>query len=205
MFKIKIISFPENNTLFELCESSRASEIVNGFISGCAPIFDRLNPEAFTCSNKPSFSGNVLNSICGENMSFFQEFKTFAMRGNAVDLAIGVIIGAAFGKIVNSLVNDLIMPPIGMLLGGADFSNLSIKLHEATATTPAVELRYGTFINTVVDFSIIALCIFLAIKAINRLVPPAQTTTKECPQCLMTIPSQAKKCGHCQEKLDQLS
>lgn len=135
-------------------------------------------------------------------MPFFQEFKAFAMRGNALDLAIGVIIGAAFSKIVNSLVTDIIMPPIGVFLGGKDFSNLAITIHEATATSPAVLFRYGSFINTVVDFSIIAFVIFLAIKAMNKLLPPVETTTKECPQCFMTIPSKAKKCGHCQEKLD---
>lgn len=132
-------------------------------------------------------------------MSFLQEFKAFAMRGNALDLAVGVIIGAAFGKIVNSLVNDIIMPPIGALLGGADFSQLAFTIHEATETNPAVLLKYGSFINTVVDFSIIAFVIFLAIKGMNKLLPPVETATKECPECLMTIPSKAKKCGHCQE------
>ena len=135
-------------------------------------------------------------------MSFLQEFKAFAMRGNALDLAVGVIIAAAFGKIVNSLVNDILMPPIGALLGGTDFSDLALTVHEATATTPAVLLRYGAFINTIVDFSIIAFVIFLTIKAINKLLPPVETITKECPECLMTIPSKAKKCGHCQETLD---
>lgn len=135
-------------------------------------------------------------------MSFFQEFKAFAMRGNALDLAIGVIIGAAFGKIVNSLVNDIIMPPIGAFLGGKDFSNLAITIHEATETTPAVLFRYGSFINSVVDFGIIAFVIFLAIKAVNKLLPPVETTTKECPECLMIIPAKAKKCGHCQAKLE---
>ena len=136
------------------------------------------------------------------NMSLIQEFKTFAMRGSVVDLAIGVIIGAAFGKIVNSFVNDVMMPPIGALLGGVDFSNLAITIHSATETSPAVLMKYGAFINTVIDFGIIAIVIFLVIKAMNKLLPPpiVEPLTKECPECLMPIPVKAKKCGHCQEK-----
>jgi large conductance mechanosensitive channel len=135
-------------------------------------------------------------------MSFFQEFKTFAMRGNVVDLAIGVIIGAAFGKIVSSFVNDIIMPPLGVLLGGKDFNSLSIKIHEATADTPEVLIKYGTFINTIIDFAIIAFVIFAVIKGMNKLLPPKpqETTTIDCPECLMPIPVKAKKCGHCQTK-----
>lgn len=105
-------------------------------------------------------------------MSFYQEFKAFAMRGNVVDLAIGVIIGAAFGKIVSSFVNDIIMPPLGVLLGGKDFNSLAIKIHEASGDTPAVFIKYGTFINTIVDFAIIAFVIFVVIKALNKLLPP---------------------------------
>lgn len=135
-------------------------------------------------------------------MSFIQEFKTFAMRGNVVDLAIGVIIGAAFGKIVNSLVNDIIMPPIGALLGGVDFSNLAITIHPATESSPAVLIKYGSFINTIVDFGIIAFVIFMVIKAMNEFLPPpvVEPTVKDCPECLMSIPVKAKKCGHCQTK-----
>jgi large conductance mechanosensitive channel len=133
-------------------------------------------------------------------MSFIQEFKAFAMRGSVVDLAIGVIIGAAFGKIVNSLVNDILMPPIGVLLGGVDFSGLAVAIHPATPTNPAVLLKYGAFINTVVDFCIVAFVIFVVIKAMNKLLPPppVEPVTKDCPECLMSIPVKAKKCGHCQ-------
>lgn len=135
-------------------------------------------------------------------MSFIQELKAFAMRGSVVDLAIGVIIGTAFGKIVNSLVNDIIMPPIGVLLGGVDFNSLAITIHSATPASPAVLIKYGAFINTVVDFGIVAFVIFLVIKAMNKLLPPpiVEPTTKDCPECLMAIPVKAKKCGHCQEK-----
>lgn len=133
-------------------------------------------------------------------MSFIQEFKKFAMRGSVVDLAIGVIIGAAFGKIVNSLVNDILMPPIGALLGGVDFSNLAVTLYSASGAQPAVQIRYGAFINTVVDFAIIAFVIFSVVKAMNRLSPPPpeEIKEKECPECAMLVPVKAKKCGHCQ-------
>lgn len=102
-------------------------------------------------------------------MKMLQEFKAFAMRGNVVDMAVGIIIGGAFGKIVSSFVSDVIMPPIGVLLGGADFSELSITLREASEGIEAVTLKYGMFINTVIDFIIIAFAIFMAIKAMNRL------------------------------------
>jgi large conductance mechanosensitive channel len=117
-------------------------------------------------------------------MGFLKEFKAFAMRGNVIDMAVGIIIGAAFGKIVSSLVNDVVMPPIGLLLGGADFADLKLTLAEASTNaagvaTPAVTLNYGSFINTVLDFLIVAFAIFLVIKAMNRLqrkkeeAPPA--------------------------------
>lgn len=102
-------------------------------------------------------------------MKMLQEFKAFAMRGNVVDMAVGIIIGGAFGKIVSSFVSDIIMPPIGVLLGGVDFSELSITLREASEGIEAVTLKYGMFINTVIDFIIIAFAIFMAIKAMNRL------------------------------------
>jgi large conductance mechanosensitive channel len=135
-------------------------------------------------------------------MSMMKEFKTFAMRGNVVDMAVGIIIGAAFGKIVSSLVADVIMPPIGLLLGGLDFSGFSITLKEASGTNPAVLLKYGVFINTVIDFIIIAFAIFMLIRAINKMkkkeeAAPQAPTTKECPECLMPIPINAKRCGHC--------
>ena len=100
-------------------------------------------------------------------MSMIKEFKEFAMRGNVVDLAVGIIIGAAFGKIVSSLVNDVLMPPIGILVGGVDFSNLAITLRQAAEGAPAVVIRYGLFINAIIDFIIVAFAIFLVIRAIN--------------------------------------
>lgn len=102
-------------------------------------------------------------------MKLIQEFKAFAMRGNVVDMAVGIIIGAAFGKIVSSLVNDVIMPPIGLLVGGIDFGNLSITIKEAVENSPAVVIKYGVFINTVIDFVIVAWAIFMVIKAMNSL------------------------------------
>lgn len=102
-------------------------------------------------------------------MKLITEFKSFAMRGNVVDMAVGIIIGAAFGKIVSSFVNDVIMPPIGLLVGGIDFSDLALTLKTATESAPAVVLKYGVFINTVIDFVIIAWAIFMVIKAMNTL------------------------------------
>lgn len=102
-------------------------------------------------------------------MSMAQEFKKFALRGNVVDMAVGIIIGAAFGKIVSSFVSDVIMPPLGLLLGGVDFKDLAIVLKEAVGDTPAVMISYGAFIQTVVDFVIIALAIFVAVKVMNSL------------------------------------
>jgi large conductance mechanosensitive channel len=107
-------------------------------------------------------------------MSMIQEFKEFAIKGNVVDMAVGVIIGAAFGKIVSSLVTDVVMPPIGVLIGGVDFSKLAFTLQEATATAPAVVISYGKFIQTVVDFTIIAVVIFVVVKAINTLKKNAE-------------------------------
>ena len=118
-------------------------------------------------------------------MSIIKEFKDFAVKGNAVDMAVGIIIGAAFGKIVSSLVGDLIMPPIGVILGGVDFSNLSIVLKEAVDKAPAVTLNYGKFIQTIIDFIIIAFAIFICIKVMNSLhkkeeaAPPPAPTKEE--------------------------
>lgn len=133
-------------------------------------------------------------------MSIIQEFKTFALRGSMVDLAIGVIIGAAFGKVVSSLVSDVVMPPIGLLLGSVDFSSLSLVLKPAVDKQAAVMIKYGSFINTIIDFIIVSLAIFFVIQVMNRLrkeEPPLEPNTKDCPQCLMVIPRNAKKCGHC--------
>jgi large conductance mechanosensitive channel len=111
----------------------------------------------------------VNHSIKEKYMSMIQEFKQFAIKGNVVDMAVGVIIGAAFGKIISSLVTDVAMPPLGVLIGGVDFSKLAITLKEATLTTPAVVISYGKFIQTVVDFTIIAVVIFMVIKGINKM------------------------------------
>ncbi len=137
-------------------------------------------------------------------MAILKEFKEFAMKGNVVDMAVGVIIGAAFGKMVSSLVNDVIMPPIGLLLGNVDFSSLAITLREKTPTADAVTLKYGIFINTALDFLIVSFVIFMVIKQINRFKreeTPAEVTTKECPRCFSTIPIKATKCPNCTSEL----
>lgn len=137
-------------------------------------------------------------------MGMLKEFKEFAMRGNVVDMAVGIIIGAAFGKIVTSLVNDVIMPPIGLLLGNVDFSNLALTLTEKTAEAEAVTIKYGVFINTVLDFLIVAFAIFIVIKQLNRLKkaePEAEVTTKDCPRCYSSIPIQASRCPHCTSEI----
>ena len=133
-------------------------------------------------------------------------FKEFAMRGSVLDLAVGVIIGAAFGKIVASLVDDILMPPIGQLLGKVDFSSLFINLSgthfdslKAAKEAGKATLNYGNFINTVINFLIVAFVVFLVVRMVNPWMPkpPAPVTTKDCPQCAMAIPVAAKKCGHC--------
>jgi large conductance mechanosensitive channel len=131
-----------------------------------------------------------------------KEFKNFAMKGNVLDMAVGIIIGAAFGGIITSLVKDVIMPPIGMLLGGINFSSFAFILKEAQGETPAVLLSYGVFLNTVINFLIVAFAIFMLIKAFNAAkkkeeAAPAAPTAKDCPECLMSIPVNAKRCGHC--------
>ncbi len=134
-------------------------------------------------------------------MKIISEFKEFAIRGNVVDMAVGVIIGAAFGKIVTTMVSQVVMPPIGLLLGSVDFSNLSIILKEKTDTAAAVSINYGVFINTILDFLIIAFVIFLALKQINRLKKEAEVETKECPKCISTISIKATRCPHCTSEL----
>jgi large conductance mechanosensitive channel len=133
-----------------------------------------------------------------------KEFKDFAVKGNVVDMAIGIIIGAAFGKIVSSLVSDVIMPPIGVLMGNVDFSGLAFTIKESSGEVPAVRIKYGVFINTVIDFVIVAFALFLVIKQMNRLKKPevaAALTTKDCPYCLMSVPINATRCGHCTSEL----
>jgi len=137
-------------------------------------------------------------------MGMLKEFREFAVKGNAIDMAVGIVIGAAFGKIVSSLVNDLLMPPLGVLLGKVDFSYLSIPLQAQTETSPAVELKYGMFINTVIDFLIVAFAIFLLVKQMNRLKraeAPAEPTTRECPRCISKISLKASRCPHCTSEL----
>jgi large conductance mechanosensitive channel len=140
-----------------------------------------------------------------------KEFKEFAMRGNVLDMAVGIVIGVAFGRIVTSLVNDVIMPPIGLLLGRVNFSSLFLNLSGTSYPTLAEAksagapvIAYGTFLNTILDFVIVAFVIFMFIRQINRLKKqpvPADPTTKECPYCLSVIPLKASRCGHCTAQL----
>jgi len=141
-----------------------------------------------------------------------KEFKEFAMKGNVVDLAVAVIIGAAFGKIVTSLVEDIIMPVIGKVTGGLDFSNLYLPLSDkvtpglglAKARELGAVLAWGNFVTIVINFLIIAFCIFLIVKALNSMKKPASNapaTTKDCPACTMTIPIKATRCPHCTAQL----
>ena len=141
----------------------------------------------------------------------FKEFKEFAMKGNVMDMAVGITIGAAFGKIITSFVGDVLMPPIGLLLGNVDFSNLFLNLSgtaypsiAAAKEAGAATLNYGLFLNTVIDFLIVAFAIFMVVKQMNRFraaPPPADPTTKECPQCLSVIPIKAARCAHCTSAL----
>ena len=147
----------------------------------------------------------------------FKEFKEFAMRGNVVDMAVGIIIGGAFGTIVKSLVSDVMMPPIGLLLGGVDFSDLFLTLKEGVTAGPyatlagaqaagAVTISYGLFMNAVISFLIVAFAVFLLIKGLNKLqrekeAPAAEPTTKECPRCFSTIALKATRCPNCTSDL----
>ncbi len=144
-------------------------------------------------------------------MGFVSEFKEFAMKGNVMDMAIGIIIGAAFGGIVTSLVKDVIMPPIGMLMGGINFADKFYALDGKTyatlaeaQTAAAPTINYGLFINTVINFLIVALAIFIVIKQVNRLKKapaPAEPNTKDCPYCKESIPKAAVRCPHCTSDL----
>jgi large conductance mechanosensitive channel len=139
-----------------------------------------------------------------------KEFKEFAMRGNVLDMAVGIIIGAAFGKIITSFVSDILMPPIGLLLGKVDFSNLFVNLSGQSFATIAeakkagvATINYGLFMNTILDFLIVAFAIFLLIKQVNRLkrAPAPAPTTRDCPYCLSAIPIPAVRCAHCTSQL----
>ncbi|RKP50104.1 large conductance mechanosensitive channel protein MscL [Cohnella endophytica] len=162
--------------------------------------------------------------------STLQEFKTFAMRGNVVDLAVGVIIGGAFGKIVTSIVNDIVMPPIGKLLGNVDFKDLYWNLDpgklvkgtdgimvkpeslEAARSAGAAVIAYGQFISILIDFLLVAFCVFMLVKVLNRLSrkkaeetpAPAAPTTRECPYCLSSIPLAASRCSHCTSEVEPI-
>lgn len=138
-----------------------------------------------------------------------EDFKKFALKGNVVDMAVGIIIGVAFGKIISSFVKDVLMPPIGMLMGGMDFSQLFVNLSDKTYETLALAeaagapvIKYGAFINTVLDFLIVAFAIFIAIKMMTSMkkkeeAAPEEPTTKKCTECLSEIPIEAKRCAHC--------
>lgn len=140
-----------------------------------------------------------------------KEFKEFIMRGNVIDLAVAVIIGAAFGRIITSFVNDIIMPPLGLLLGNVNFTDLFISLNGTkyatladAQTAGAATINYGIFINTIIDFILVALVIFLIIRQVNRMKKapaPAELTTKECPYCFTQIPIPATRCPHCTSEL----
>jgi large conductance mechanosensitive channel len=145
-----------------------------------------------------------------------EDFKKFIMRGNVLDMAVGIIIGAAFGSIVSSLVADVIMPPIGLLLGNVDFSNLFAVLKDGKAAGPyaslaaakaagAVTINIGVFINTIISFIIVAFAVFMLIRGVNNLyqkpAAPAAPKTKDCPYCLMSVPIKATRCGHCTSEL----
>lgn len=147
----------------------------------------------------------------------FKEFREFAMRGNVVDMAVGIVIGAAFGTIVNSIVADIIMPPVGLLLGNVDFANLFAVLKEGKVAGPygslaaakaagAVTINYGLFINTIISFLVVAFSVFLLVRSINNLKRQQEAATgapatKECPFCLSAIPVKAVRCGHCTSEL----
>lgn len=138
------------------------------------------------------------------------EFRKFIMRGNVLDLAVGIIIGAAFTTVVNSLVNDVIMPPIGLIVGGVDFSQIKIILQAAQGETPEVAINIGLFINAAINFLIVALVVFLIVRAFNRMMlpfqkkegAPGEPVNKECPYCLSVIPYKATRCPNCTSQLE---
>jgi large conductance mechanosensitive channel len=155
--------------------------------------------------------------LAKEGTAMLKEFKEFAMKGNMVDMAIGIIIGAAFGAIIKSLVADVIMPPIGVLLGNVDFANIFMIIKEGATAGPyttldaakeagAVVISWGVFINTLINFIIIAFVLFLVIRNMNKMkkkeeAAPAEPTDKDCPFCLSKIPIKAARCGHCTQEV----
>lgn len=162
-----------------------------------------------------SFKNSTAVKLVKKEMKMFKEFKEFAMRGSVIDLAIGVIIGAAFGKIITSLVNDIIMPPIGLLLGRVDFSSLFINLSGTpyasladAQAAGAATINYGVFINAIIQFIIIALVIFFIVKQINRMKKPApvvEPDTRECPHCYSAISKKADRCPNCTSEIQPVA
>jgi large conductance mechanosensitive channel len=147
-----------------------------------------------------------------EETTMLKEFKEFAMRGNVLDMAVGIIIGAAFGKIITSLVTDILMPPLGLLLGKVDFSNLFLNISgksydslAAAKAAGAATINYGIFLNSIIDFLIVAFAIFLLVRQVNRWNQPAPAapTTKDCPYCAMKIPISASRCPHCTSQIQK--
>ena len=141
-------------------------------------------------------------------MSIFNEFKEFAVKGNVIDMAVGIIIGAGFGKIVTSFVSDVLMPPFGLILGKVNFANLFIDLSgthpesvDKAKAAGAATINYGLFLNTIIDFTIVAFVIFMLVRQINKLKAPAAASTKDCPFCLSAVPLKATKCSHCTSEL----
>jgi len=143
-------------------------------------------------------------------MPMWKDFKAFALKGNVVDMAVGIIIGGAFGKIISSLVTDVLMPPIGLLMGNVDFSGLFLNLSRTRYATlveakaaSAPTINYGLFINHIIDFVIVALCMFAVVRLLSRVVPKPEPApaAKDCPFCLSSVPARATRCGHCTSQL----
>lgn len=170
---------------------------------------------AYFHSQRPGLNPSTLETLLRGGECMLKEFKEFAMRGNVVDMAVGIIIGAAFGKIVSSLVNDIIMPPIGIMMGKMDFSNLFLNLSDKPVRTiaeakaaGAATINYGLFINNIIDFTIVAFAIFLLVRQINRLKrqpaeESAEPSTKECPYCMSSISIKAVRCPNCTSELKE--
>lgn len=152
--------------------------------------------------NEPLMAGGTFD--INLPMKILDEFKEFAVKGSVIDMAVGVVVGAAFGRIVTSFLNDMMMPPLGMLTGGVDFTDHRVILKPAEGAAKAVTVNYGAFLTAVIDFMIVAFAVFMLVKAVNALkrraptVPPSPTE-KQCSECLMNIPIKAKRCGHCSQ------
>ena len=173
-----------------------------------SPLEDLVTPESNRLHRHTATVRRTLVKQLG-GARVFREFKDFIARGNVIDLAVGIVIGAAFGKVVTSFVSDILMPPIGMLLGKVDFSNMYVSLDGRSypslfmaKASGAPTLNYGTFINTIIDFVIIAFAIFLVVKQVNKMRQPAEApAVKECPFCLSSVPEKATRCPQCTSDL----